>query len=146
MRNKLQVAVDRLAENLRDAEETINDRTAYSMVQDEARKNIPAFNTALAALRDALQRQPDPETGLMPCGCGGRAVFDSAYGDDEVESSYTAEVYCELCEIRTPIFRENADVKAAWNRAMGYTAPPRPGAIGPDAGEMAPNGDEGATE
>lgn len=23
-------------------------------------------------------------------------------------------------------------------------APPRPGAIGPDAGEMAPNGDEGA--
>lgn len=29
---------------------------------------------------------------------------------------------------------------------MGYTTPPRPGAIGPDAGEMDPNGDEGARE
>ncbi len=27
---------------------------------------------------------------------------------------------------------------------MKWTNPPRPGAIGPDAGEMAPNGDEGA--
>ena len=34
--------------------------------------------------------------------------------------------------------------KEAWDAAMGYTPPPRPGAIGPETGEMAPNGDEGA--
>ena len=31
----------------------------------------------------------------------------------------------------------------AWNTAMGYTAPPRPGAIGPEQDGTAPIGDKG---
>ena len=31
---------------------------------------IDALAVAISALRDVLQRQPDPITGLVPCGCG----------------------------------------------------------------------------
>jgi hypothetical protein len=91
----------------------------------------------------ALVPKPDEVTGLVPCGCGGRAVLDGAYGDDEVESSYRTEIYCEQCLIRTPIYTEDEQVKAAWNRAMGYTPS---GAIGPEPDGMAPIGDKGVEQ
>lgn len=38
---------------------------------------------------------PDPITGLVPCGCGGVAISEDYFGDDDVESSYRAFVSCE---------------------------------------------------
>lgn len=84
--------------------------------QAQKAKNL---TTALAALRDALKRQPDPITGLVPCGCGGVAISEDYFGDDDVESSYRAFVSCEKCELRTPDYPRLFDAKEAWNTAMG---------------------------
>lgn len=65
--------------------------------------------------------QPDPITGLMPCGCGGRAkqgdFFDGFF--------YFGAISCLGCEIelRIPSLtpeESSGRVKVAWNRAMGW--------------------------
>ena len=60
---------------------------------------------ALAALRGP---QPDPETGLMPCGCGGKAEV----GDGN-------KAFCGRCGITTLEQFTQEDAKSEWNRAMG---------------------------
>ena len=95
------------------------------------------LDRALCAL--GVYKQPDPITGLVPCGCGGRVeIHFSGYEPDDYH------VVCEQCHVGTWDVTGEENAKRVWNTAMGYTAPPRPGAIGPDAGEMVPNGDEGA--
>ena len=66
---------------------------------------IPAHRMGVAALRGA---QPDPETGLMPCGCGGKA---------EVGNGNKA--FCGRCGITTLEQFTQEDAKSEWNRAMG---------------------------
>ena len=101
-----------------------------------------AIDTAIAALRGP---QPDPITGLVPCGCGGKARL---WPSDPTQFTHVITDYeagCTECAMTTGWVRgKQENAMKVWNTAMGYTAPPRPGAIGPDAGEMAPNGDEGA--
>ena len=96
--------------------------------------------------------QPDAETGLVPCGCGGSASFHVSY--DDKNWSTTVKIACNKCLINVAfsalyelrgVEALSGDAKNAWNAAMGYTEPPRPGAIGPETGETAPNG-EGASE
>jgi hypothetical protein len=53
-------------------------------------------------------KQPDPITGLMPCGCGGKA-----------EIGQYCEVTCDKCGASVPANYTEADAKEAWNRAMG---------------------------
>lgn len=65
-----------------------------------------AIDIAIAALRGP---QPDPETGLVPCGCGGKA-----------EIGQYCEVTCDKCGASVPANYTEADAKAAWNRAMGW--------------------------
>ena len=77
-----------------------------------------ATDTAIAALRGPV---PDPDTGLMPCGCGGKAnVWLSKHPRfTKVIPDY--EVGCTECAMTTGWVRgkqENA-VKV-WNTAMGY--------------------------
>ena len=113
--------------------------------------NIPVFyfEAVLSALRGP---QPDPITGLVPCGCGGKAAVKKGVNH---RSGYY--VICEKCECNIGLDRDDflrpygaypteEQAVSDWGTAMGYTAPPRPGAIRPDAVEMAPNGDEGARE
>jgi hypothetical protein len=59
---------------------------------------------------------PDPETGLMPCGCGGKAVVscDDVLGDDW----HYAE--CTECLTKTRCYGTEKEAKGAWNRAMGW--------------------------
>ena len=72
------------------------------------------------------------------CGCGGKAILTD-YTVEGAIKQYS--VACETCFIGLPYgFDTPDDAWAAWRRAMGTPS----GAIGPDAGEMAPNGDEGA--
>lgn len=73
-------------------------------------KNWQALRKAIAALRGPV---PDPETGLVPCGCGGEATVC-----DEYEFMWAYK--CNLCDIRTGGFTELADARDAWNGAMGY--------------------------
>jgi len=105
--------------------------------EQDYKRFILAVDVALDALRGP---QPDPDTGLMPCGCGGKAKVWPSEPTQFTRVITDYEVGCTECAMTTGWVRgkqENA-IKV-WNTAMGYTAPPRP-----DAGEMAQNGDEGA--
>ena len=101
------------------------------------------FTEILQAL---LVSRPDPITGLVPCGCGGVAEqmdFHAAFFPySKVEC---LECGIEIMRTGYTIAEAHDMAKMGWNTSRGYTAPHLPGAIGPDAGEMAPNGDEGAT-
>ena len=91
----------------------------HYLAEDECNEDArAAANLAIEALRGP---QPDPITGLVPCGCGGRAkqedFFDGFF--------YFGAIKCSGCEIeiRIPSLtpEESSDrVKVAWNRAMGY--------------------------
>jgi hypothetical protein len=75
---------------------------------------------------------PDPDTGLVACGCGGKAGFHySVIVDND------CYVECGICGVHSKVALCEEKARDAWNTAMS-------GATGPDAGEMAPNGDEGA--
>ena len=65
-----------------------------------------AMHMAAAALRGP---QPDPDTGLMPCGCGGKAEV----GDGN-------KAFCGRCGITTLEQFTQEDAKSEWNRAMGW--------------------------
>ena len=109
------------------------DGLGTAWIVDEA---ISAAIELLAEDNNVPVKQPDPITGLAPCGCGGKAIMlcDLEYA-----------VACEKCLIGLPYAFDTKELaRQAWNTSRGYTAPPRPGAIRPDAGEMAPNGEEGA--
>ena len=65
-------------------------------------------------------KQPDPITGLVPCGCGGKAkIWPGVWPPFEKADDY--EVGCTKCEMTTGWVRgkqENA-IKV-WNTAMGW--------------------------
>lgn len=69
---------------------------------------IEAFDVAITALRGP---QPDPITGLVPCGCGERAMILGLQG-------FCYE--CIACGTTTRNFETEAQAKAAWNTSMGY--------------------------
>lgn len=129
---------------LEQAVEVLIDRYNSSVIRgridDEWRL---ATDTVIAALRGP---EPDPATGLMPCGCGGKAIL---FHQPDIEGPGSDgdrwAVFCEkTCGMETSDMTSPEYAVETWNTGMGYTAPPRQGAIVPDAGEMAPNGDEGA--
>lgn len=59
--------------------------------------------------------QPDPETGLVPCGCGGKAI--PARLPHPIKTLTC--VACETCFVTTP-YLEDDEAKDVWNRAMGW--------------------------
>jgi hypothetical protein len=75
------------------------------------RDAVDALLLGAAALRG---HQPDPKTGLVPCGCGGKAEFAGCSGDADYYS-----VICAECAIDTDSYALKEDAKTAWNRAMG---------------------------
>ena len=73
--------------------------------------------------------QPDPITGLMPCGCGGKAEIVETY--DENSWTNIVHVACKKCKIHithTALYELRGsdalkeDAIAAWNTAMGGQA------------------------
>lgn len=66
------------------------------------------------------QNTPDPDTGLVPCGCGGKAqlgILQYTISDPDLMPEYYA--YCQDCGITTENSADRERVEAAWNRAMG---------------------------
>ena len=76
-----------------------------------------ATDTAIDALRG---QQPDPITSLMPCGCGGQGLFEGAYLDEEVPSSYRVYLSCAECGMSTAEYEYEQEAMMAWNTAMGW--------------------------
>jgi hypothetical protein len=96
-------------------------KKVYLVAIDEERVSAleSAVGYLLAEGNNVPIKQPDPITGLVPCGCGGRAkqedFFDGFF--------YFGAIKCPGCEIeiRIPSLtpEESSDrVKVAWNRAM----------------------------
>jgi hypothetical protein len=93
------------------------------MTREEAARDIDntaccfsdkQFRDAMHMAADALRGpQPDPITGLVPCGCGGKAAnedfFDGFF--------HLSRVTCPKCGIE--VTTADGQAKAAWNRAMG---------------------------
>lgn len=106
-------------------------------------------NEVFTEIQALLSPQPDPITGLVPCGCGGKARIkhDGSYSskcivknaDETVRYENATVVYpghthawvdCDnnKCECSVGycgglIFRTDEEARDAWNVAMGYTAP-----------------------
>jgi hypothetical protein len=124
-------------------------------VNEEAEKELKAFGRIIGCLKaagwvdaaelvdDILRRQtPDPETGLVPCGCGGvpklhKTVLSGTYGIDHFSghcfSSMIHWVECARCGVKTeshfpgvplyqarPVCPSEKEATDAWNAAMGY--------------------------
>ena len=78
---------------------------------------------------------PDPDTGLVPCGCGGE-VEQEDFHDGFFPYS---RVTCRGCGTETTRCRCTTEeahkmARIGWNASHGYTAPSLPGAIGPEPG------------
>ena len=135
-------------------------KKVYLVAIDEER--ISALESAIGFLlaedNNVPVKQPDPITGLAPCDFCTDAFDQKPLLQENKYKPYT-------CMMSTISIEENngkhqieidlwdgGNVYAAFE--INYcpmcgrklTAPPRPGAIGPGTGEMAPNGDEGVRE
>lgn len=73
------------------------------------------FCDAMRCVRMLAPNKPDPETGLLPCGCGGKAI--RVHIPHETKTKITC-VACETCFVTTP-YLEDDEAKDVWNRAMG---------------------------
>ena len=82
-------------------------------INRETQRNLAE---ALPLAIEAMSRQlTDPETGLVPCGCGGRVeIHFSGYEPNNYR------VVCEQCLVGTWDVTGAEDAKRVWNTAMGY--------------------------
>ena len=85
-------------------------------INRETQRNLAeALPLAIEAMSRLLT---DPETGLMPCGCG-RAMRVECYpGNHGLADAY--QVTCYDCNVGTIPMRSAGKAQVAWNRAMGY--------------------------
>ena len=67
-----------------------------------------ALNMAIAALEAKI---PDPETGLVPCGCGGKL---------KLHKIRSFMVYCQKCPWCIGDFDTKEEAVKTANTAMGY--------------------------
>jgi hypothetical protein len=73
-----------------------------------------AFDAAIDVLRGPV---PDPVTGLVDCGCGGKAYMAdwSLFNNRHLYS-----VHCLDCNTQTDHCETKKIAKARWNTACGY--------------------------
>jgi hypothetical protein len=57
--------------------------------------------------------RPDPESGLVPCGCGGVPIYDSYAEEWQVKCT-------NLCPASTFYKETKEEAAAEWNRMMGH--------------------------
>lgn len=63
---------------------------------------------------------PDPKTGLVPCGCGGKAVIHHDWSEGNKDWVYG--VACDECDIGFYCVYDHFEAVTRWNTAMGYNA------------------------
>ena len=77
----------------------------------------------LDALKVLSYPVPDPETGLVPCGCGKRAIFygfDEKREDGEFPRAHRTAAGCPDCPATTDWEENQDDARRIWNKMMGY--------------------------
>ena len=76
-----------------------------------------AIDEAIKALRGTHSTVPDPETGLVPCGCGGKPEirqWKSSKGED------VWYAICPDCHVATAECFWELAAKNDWNGSHGY--------------------------
>ena len=85
---------------------------------DYDKRNDEAMSMAIAALKPPT---PDPDTGLVPCGCGGKAKI---WPSDPTQFTHVItdyEVGCTECAMTTGWVRgKQENAMKVWNTAMGW--------------------------
>lgn len=81
--------------------------------RDETRQAHDAYNEAIVAL---CGPRPDPITGLVPCGCGGKAETHELFG--HYSGTYMTD--CKECATGTTQYNTETESQDAWNTAMGW--------------------------
>ena len=97
-------------EAIQKAERALNDPIAKG--GGVALLELDHLRVLLEALRDP---QPDPDTGLVPCGCGGKAETHELFG--EYSGTYMTD--CKECGTGTTQYSTKKESQDAWNTAMG---------------------------
>ena len=96
------------------------DRNQDFRSQARMRSKIQFIEATLEGLQSAQGNDvliKAPETGLVPCGCKGKAILLTDRTCDAVKYA----VACEECFIGLPFaFDDPEAAKRAWNRARGY--------------------------
>lgn len=80
-----------------------------------AKKERKGFAIAIAALRDAIARLPDPDTGLVNCGCGG-----TNHAHYYVNSPGWWGIKCNKCGLAVNGYETREEAVRAANIALGY--------------------------
>ncbi len=88
--------------------ENFNDSSVY--LWPDQRQELLA---SIALLRGP---QPDPDTGLVPCGCGGKAGFHYSV----MMRDNDCYVECGICGGHTKVVLSEDKARDAWNTAMGW--------------------------
>lgn len=90
---------------------------AKNMADGEVLGDDSMIDLLGSVLRELKQPKPDAETGLMPCGCGGKAEIRKWEWSND---TYIAG--CTVCDANVD-FPYNIDetdkIISDWNRAMG---------------------------
>ena len=103
----------------------MNRQEAYKFLAEYVDRNYDPdcdydeFCRAMECINRLAPPTPDPDTGLVPCGCGGKAKIWPSSLRQDMTTDYA--VVCTECAIVTGWVRgkqENA-VKV-WNTAMGW--------------------------
>ena len=98
----------------------MNRREAYEYLKDYLDSAFHYSNgyETYCYLRDCADtlapNTPDPETGLVRCGCGGKADLYTPAGIDGVYS-----IKCEKCRVMIPYAVDMDKAINEWNTAMG---------------------------
>ena len=95
------------------------------MTREEAREMLEAALDRLEALNHGIEadeileaigalydKTPDPITGLVNCGCGGKAKI--------TEQSLNWLIKCVECGIQLEVYGGRGGAVWSWNRAMGW--------------------------
>jgi len=89
---------------------------AQNALNDPIAKGGGAAMLDLDTLRALISGPiPDPETGLVPCGCGGEARFEPT--DNE---QYPVMARCQSCFVRTDEMADEDWARQRWNNSNGY--------------------------
>ena len=80
------------------------------------------FRDAMHMAADALRGpQPDPDTGLVPCGCGGKVKIWPSEPTQFTHVITDYEVGCTECAMTTGWVRgKQENAMKVWNTAMGW--------------------------
>ena len=95
----------------------------YESTRKMSVKEQEAYDLGYLNGKEAALRGPDPDTGLLPCGCGGVAeeLFDGFSFDGDGMECNDYLVKCKKCGMQTQVIQTwNEKARDIWNTAMGW--------------------------